>query len=230
MDLDVLYEDNHIIVVRKPRNMPVCPDDSGDKDLLTCVKEYLKVAYNKPGEAFCGLVHRLDRPAGGLVVFARTSKAAGRLSDALRYHEIERTYMAVVRGLPEKAGKLENYLLKDTEKNQVRIVPPLEQGAKKAVLEYRLVEYSEKEDLSLCRITLQTGRAHQIRAQMAHIGHPLYGDQRYGFGVNKKGQQLSLYAVRLSLVHPVKKENMSFICALPKEFPWNGFRARADQI
>lgn len=230
--MEVLYEDNHIIVVEKPRNMPVAPDASGDPSLLEEVKQYIKVKYEKPGEAYIGLVHRLDRPAGGVVVFARTSKAAARLSEQVRTHEAGRTYFAVVRGTPPKqADRLEHTLLKDTAENMVNIVPPSTEGGKNAILNYRIVQTITTKEygvLTLVQVQLETGRSHQIRAQMAHIGCPLFGDQRYGFSVNKKGQQLALYAVKLSLNHPTLKQRMSFICYPPEILPWTLFTLRIE--
>jgi len=230
--LEVLYEDNHIIVVEKPPNMPIAADSSGDEALLDIVKQYIKEKYEKPGEAYIGLVHRLDRPAGGVVVFARTSKAAARLSAQIRAHDAGRTYYAVVRGIPPKQNdRLEHSLLKDTEENMVSVVPPTTEGAKPAILKYKLLQTIEtKKDglLSLLQVQLETGRSHQIRAQMAFIGNPLYGDQRYGFKVNKKGQQLALYAVKLSLDHPTLKQRMSFICYPPDAYPWTEFTIRIE--
>ncbi len=224
---EILYEDNHIIVAEKPQNMIIAADKTGDESMLDVLKEYVRVKYNKPGEAYLGLVHRLDRPAGGLAVFARTSKAASRLADQLKANELKRTYYCVVRGVPkENAGKLINYLKKNERENNVLVVPQAEDGAKKAVLNYKLLETIETADgsLSLLEVQLETGRSHQIRAQMAHIGCPLWGDQRYGFEVNKKGQQLALYAVKLRLIHPTKKESMQFICYPPEKAPWTLFK------
>lgn len=224
---EILYEDNHIIVAEKPQNMIIAADKTGDESMLDTLKEYVRVKYNKPGEAYLGLVHRLDRPAGGLAVFARTSKAASRLADQLKANELKRTYYCVVRGIPkESAGKLVNYLKKNERENNVLVVPQAEEGAKKAVLNYKLLETVETDNgpLSLLDVKLETGRSHQIRVQMAHIGCPLWGDQRYGFEVNKKGQQLALYAVKLGLIHPTKKESMQFICYPPEKAPWTFFK------
>lgn len=192
--LQVLYEDNHCIVVDKPNNLPVQADSSGDADLLSMVKEYVKEKYNKPGTAYIGLVHRLDRPAGGLVVLARTSKAAARLSAQVRSRELGRQYLLVVRGEPKmRSGEIKNYLLKDTAANMVRIVPAATEGAKEAVLNYRLlqtVHHPSEGKLSLIEASLQTGRSHQIRVQMAGLGCPLYGDQKYGPDLIKRDSSL----------------------------------------
>ena len=230
--LQILYEDNHCIVVDKPNNLPVQADSSGDADLLSMVKEYVKEKYNKPGTAYIGLVHRLDRPAGGLVVLARTSKAAARLSAQVRSRELGRQYLLVVRGEPKmRAGEIKNYLLKDTAANMVRIVPAATEGAKDAVLNYRLlqtVHHPSEGKLSLIEASLQTGRSHQIRVQMAGLGCPLYGDQKYGPDLNKKGQQLALHAAKLSFIHPTLKDKRTFISYPPQKAPWTYFRINIE--
>lgn len=230
--LQILYEDNHCIVVDKPNNLPVQADSSGDADLLSMVKEYVKEKYNKPGTAYIGLVHRLDRPAGGLVVLARTSKAAARLSAQVRSKELGRQYLLVVRGEPKmRAGEIKNYLLKDTAANMVRIVPAATEGAKEAVLNYRLlqtVHHPSEGKLSLIEASLQTGRSHQIRVQMAGLGCPLYGDQKYGPDLNKKGQQLALHAAKLSFIHPTLKDKRTFISYPPQKAPWTYFRINIE--
>ena len=221
-NLEVLYEDNQIIVVKKPQNVPSQADETGDEDMLTAVKRYIKVKYNKPGEVFCGLVHRLDRPTGGIMVFARNSKSAMRLSEQIANNELEKTYFAVVCGnLPEKHGVLVNYLKKDEQNNIVRIVPQGEQGAKRAELEYYLL--SKKDNLNLVLIKLKTGRGHQIRVQFANIKCPVYGDQKYG-GSNMQKANLNLFAVELKFIHPTKKERMTFRCYPPETLTaWNQF-------
>ncbi len=223
---EILYEDNHIVVAEKPQNMIIVGDKTGDESMFDILKEYIRVKYNKPGEAYLGLVHRLDRPAGGLAVFARTSKAASRLAEQLKSNELKRTYYCVVRGIPKNTSdRLIDYLKKNEAENTVMVVPPAEEGAKKAILNYRLLETIETKSgpLSLLQVQLETGRSHQIRVQMAHMGCPLWGDQRYGADVNKKGQQLALYAVKLRLIHPTKKESMQFICYPPETAPWTSF-------
>lgn len=230
--LQILYEDNHCIVVDKPNNLPVQADSSGDADLLSMVKEYVKEKYNKPGTAYIGLVHRLDRPAGGLVVLARTSKAAARLSAQVRSRELGRQYLLVVRGEPKmRSGEIKNYLLKDTAANMVRIVPAATEGAKEAILNYRLlqtVHHPSEGNLSLIEASLQTGRSHQIRVQMAGLGCPLYGDQKYGPDLNKKGQQLALHAAKLSFIHPTLKDKRTFISYPPQKAPWTYFRINIE--
>lgn len=192
MNITILHEDNHLLVVEKPVNIPVQEDASRDKDLLTILKEDIKVRYNKPGNVYLALVHRLDRPVGGVMVFAKTSKAASRLSDVIRKNELTRKYLAVVRGKPKKEQeKLEHYLYKDSRKNMVHAVAANDKRGKKAILEYEVL--GTKENLSLLAVKLHTGRSHQIRVQLSEIGHPLVGDQRYG-KESKKGQQIALWA------------------------------------
>lgn len=208
--LSVIYEDNHIIVVVKPAGIPSQADKTGDVDMLTVVKEYIKEKYNKPGEVFLGLVHRLDRMTSGLMVFAKTSKAASRISKNIREGDFKKGYLAVVNGKLEKGktGILENYLKKCERTNTSKVVSEKENGSKLAKLEYEVIgntEYRNKE-YSYVRIKLYTGRHHQIRVQFANINHPLYGDVKYGSG---KGD-LGLFASYLKLIHPTKDEILDF--------------------
>lgn len=222
MDIPILYEDNHLLIVEKPVNIPVQADQSMDPDLLSLLKEDIKVRYNKPGNVYLGLVHRLDRPVGGAIVFAKTSKAASRLSNELRKQAIERQYLAVVRGEPtKKQGRLEHYLWKDQQKNQVYVVSKNVDGAKKAILDYEVI--TSKDGLSLVRVKLQTGRPHQIRVQLAESGTPIYGDQKYGQHVNKPGQQIALWANELQVKHPTKDEYVEVVCPPPTVYPWELF-------
>lgn len=219
MKVAILFEDNHLLIVEKPVNVPVQEDRSGDLDLLNILKEDIKIRYDKPGNVYLGLVHRLDRPVGGAILFAKTSKAASRLSDMLRRHAMERKYLAVVHGRPaERKGQLVNYLYKDKRKNQVYVCQAHHPEAKKAILDYEVIQ--SKEGYSLLSVALQTGRPHQIRVQLAEMGHPLFGDQKYGDHINKKGQQLALWAHTLSFEHPVRKEPIDIQSTPPKEFPW----------
>lgn len=218
--IPVLFEDNHILVVVKPVNMPTQEDESKDPDLLTVLKQDIKLRYGKPGNVFLGLVHRLDRPVGGVMVFAKTSKAASRLSDAVRTHRFDKRYLAVVHGRPDRAaGRLVHHLLKDSRTNTVRAVP---QGshpdAKEAILDYEVL--GSADGFSLVRIELLTGRSHQIRVQMAESGWPLYGDQKYGARLNKAGQQIALWSVYLSFSHPTLKDTVTYRCPPPPEHPW----------
>ncbi|WP_124727177.1 RluA family pseudouridine synthase [Staphylospora marina] len=218
----ILHEDNHLLVVEKPVNLPVQADASGDEDLLSLLKKDLKVRYQKPGNVFLGLVHRLDRPTGGVMVFAKTSKAASRLSDSFREKQaVDKVYLAVVHGKAPSAGTLKHHLWKDQKRNRVFVVPAGHRGAKEAVLHFERLAVCGP--LSLMRIRLETGRSHQIRVQFSEIGHPLHGDQKYGTARNKPGQQLALWAHRLTLPHPVKKEEMTFVSFPPQTDPWMKF-------
>ncbi len=214
-DLKILYEDNHIIVVVKKPGIPTQEDKTGDKDMLTIVKEYIKIKYNKPGNVYLGLVHRLDRMVGGVMVFAKTSKAASRISEYIRQKNVKKRYLAVVNGtLPVSDQKVElrNYLVKNERLNMSRVVDSTTKGSKEAILEYKVLKnftYNGK-DYSLVDIDLHTGRHHQIRLQFAHIGHPLYGDIKYGQKVNKVGQNLALFSYYLSFFHPTKDEYLEF--------------------
>ena len=224
-DLVVVYEDNHIIVVLNPQNVPSQADETKDMDMLTAVKQYIKVKNNKPGEAYVGLVHRLDRPTGGVMVFAKTSKAAERLCEQIKDGEFEKEYYAVVCGEPKLSkDTLTNYLKKDEKNNKVELATMSEEGSKKAVLHYEVKE--SKKGYSLCKIALETGRSHQIRVQMAAIGCPLYGDQKYGLDHPEtfKVGKLALWATKLSFNHPVQKDRRTFIVYPPvEEAPWKAF-------
>ena len=218
----ILYEDNHLIVVVKPQNLASCPDESGEENALDLIKSYLKTAYDKKGNVYTGLVHRLDRPTGGVMVFAKTSKAAGRLSEQMRTGDFDKRYLTVLVGeLSPSEGKLENYLKKNTVNNMVYLSTSAADGAKFASLEYRTED--TKNALTLAEIKLHTGRSHQIRVQMAGINHPVYGDMRYGGEKAKKGK-LALYAYSLSFTHPVTKVRMRFVAEPPvDEAPWSLF-------
>ena len=222
MKIPILFEDNHLLVVEKPVNIPVQEDSSGDNDLLTMLKKDIKIRYQKPGNVFLGLVHRLDRPVGGVIVFAKTSKAASRLADGMRKKNFDRGYLAIVRGVPKKKKEmLEHYLFKDTKRNKVHAVSANHKNAKKAVLEYETI--ASTEDLSLLAVRLHTGRSHQIRVQLAASGLPFYGDQKYGQHVNRPGQQIALWAHTLAFPHPTTQELEEFKSNPPTEYPWNLF-------
>ena len=217
MNINVLYEDNHVLVVEKPINVPTQEDDSKDKDLLTILKEYIKEKYNKPGNVYLGLVHRLDRPVGGVMVFAKTSKAASRLSDQIRLNKFNKVYNAVCLGNVNNEGRLEDKLLKDTRRNIVKVDP----NGKQSILNYKKLK--QKDNLTLVEIKLETGRPHQIRVQMSHNNNPLYGDQKYNKN-SKVGQQLALFAKKLEFYHPTTKELMSFELELPNREPFIKFK------
>lgn len=222
-EIPILYEDNHLLVVVKPPNLLSQEDATGDQDLLTLLKEYIRDTYHKPGNVYLGLVHRLDRPVGGVMVFAKTSKAAGRLSEQIRKHQFARGYLAIVSGYVEPlTGRLENYLLKDRDKNLVRVVKPDVQGAQKAVLDYQVI--GQHGGQSLVRVSLVTGRAHQIRVQLAQVGHPLVGDQRYGPRTNKR-EPIALWAEQISFQHPTTKEHLQFSQRPPLAKPWTEFKS-----
>lgn len=215
--LNILYEDNHVLVVEKPINVLVQADDTKDKDLLTMLKEYLKEKYHKPGNVYLGLVHRLDRVVGGVMVFAKTSKAAARLSKQVQNHELEKTYSAVLCGNLKGKGHLENYLLKDELTNTSYV----DKEGKLAELDYEVL--ANKENLTLVKINLKTGRHHQIRVQFSHIGYPLFGDARYNKNY-QKGEQIALFAKELSFLHPVTKERLTFRLNLPNRYPYTLFK------
>ena len=223
----ILYEDNHIIVVLKEQNVPCCEDESKDLDLLNIIKNYIKVRDEKPGDVYIGLVHRLDRPTGGLIVFAKTSKAASRLDEQIRDGLMSKRYLAVVNGKPkEDRARLVNYLKKNPRTNIVQVVPELETGAKRAELDYVVVE--KKDKVSLVDVKLHTGRSHQIRVQLKNIGCPIYGDVKYGGDILAKGHNLALWAFELKFVHPTTKQNLTFICYPPEDkTPWNVFKLDA---
>lgn len=207
--MKVIYEDNQIIVVEKEPNIPSQSDKTGDEDMLTMVKKYIKEKYNKPGEVYIGLVHRLDRPVGGVMVFARTSKSASRLSEQVRNKTLKKTYIATVDGkIEQEQGILEDYLYKDERNNISKVVNKDKKNAKLAKLDFQVLSYDEKRDLTVVKINLHTGRHHQIRVQFANFGHSLYGDQKYG--VRGRGKQIRLWAYKLELEHPTKKEIMTF--------------------
>ncbi len=210
----ILYEDNHLLVVEKPVNLPVQADSSGDEDLLTLLKKYLRARYGKPGEAYLGLVHRLDRPVGGVVAFAKTSKAAARLSAQFQSHEAKKRYAAIVYGNPKPGDTLVDWLIKDEITFSSRVVPSGTPGAKEARLRYAMI--GRTEDSALLDVELFTGRPHQIRVQLLNAGCPICGDQRYAPDA-VPGEQIRLWAYALTLTHPTLKEPMTFFSAPPWE-------------
>lgn len=208
-DLKVIYEDNHIIVVEKKPNIPSQADKTEDIDMLSIVKSYIKEKYQKPGNVYLGLIHRLDRPVGGIMIFAKTSKAASRLSNEVREKVFKKKYLAVVDGkLDKKEGVLEDYLYKDERNNISKVVKKEKKNAKYAKLEYKVLKYNKIKDLSLLEINLHTGRHHQIRVQLSNMGHSIFGDQKYG--TRGRGKQIALWAYELTIIHPTIKEKMTF--------------------
>ena len=224
-DVTILHEDNSILVVVKPQNIPSQGDSSGDIDLLTLLKSYIKEKYNKPGNVYLGLVHRLDRPTGGVMVFAKTSKAAERLSKQIVDGDMTKTYLATVVGHPKQPkDTLVNYLKKNALTNTVYVATFGDHDAKRAELSYETLESDDL--LSLVKVQLGTGRSHQIRVQMSSINCPVYGDARYNGNI-VKGQNLALWAYKLELTHPVTKERMVFVAYPPQTEPWKRFNIAA---
>lgn len=218
----ILYEDNHLIVAVKPAGVPSQGDISGDEAILDSLKHYIKTSKQKPGDAFLGLLHRLDRPVGGVMVFARTSKAAGRLSEQFRKRAVKKAYLAVVEGAPpEERGELRHFLVKDEPANRTRASLREIPGAKPAVLEYEVA--GRHPIYTLLKVILHTGRSHQIRAQMAAVGCPIVGDLKYGSGTTTDGISIALWSYQLTIDHPTRKEEMTFTAPPPRVFPWNCF-------
>lgn len=208
-NLKILFEDNHIIVVEKKPNIPSQSDKTGDEDMLSIVKQYIKEKYNKSGNVYLGLVHRLDRPVGGIMIFAKTSKAASRLSDQVREKVFKKKYLAVVDGkFEENTGTLEDYLYKDERNNISKVVNKEKKNSKFAKLDYKVLKYNEIKNLSLVEINLHTGRHHQIRVQLSSFGHSIFGDQKYG--KRGQGKQIALWAYKLTIRHPITKEEITF--------------------
>ena len=225
--ITALYEDNHLLVALKPQNVPTQEDSSGDPDMLSMLKDYLVKKYNKPGAAYLGLVHRLDRPTGGVMVFAKTSKAAARLCEQIKDpdSEFEKVYLAVVSGRPSRTGKVEHYLLKDDKTNTVSLAPSTLEGVKKAESIVKIED--ERNGLSLVSVTLLTGRSHQARVQLKALGSPIVGDVRYAGDKLVKSRHLALWAYKLVFTHPVSGEKLKFLALPPDEFPWNVFDTEA---
>ncbi|CCZ18732.1 putative uncharacterized protein [Clostridium sp. CAG:780] len=219
INLKVIYEDNHIIVVEKPANIPSQGDKTGNLDMLTIIKAYLKEKYNKPGNVYLGLVHRLDRPVGGVMVFAKTSKAASRLSEQVREKVFKKKYLVIVNGkFEEKKGTLKDYLLKNERLNKSRVVEEGTKNSKYAELDYEVLKYDKEQNLSLLKINLHTGRHHQIRVQLSSRDHSIYGDAKY----NGRGsaRQLYLWAYELTIQNVISKEEMTFTSIPEKEKAW----------
>ncbi len=208
-NLKIIYEDNHIIVVEKIPNIPSQGDKTGDIDMLEIIKKYIKEKYNKPGNVYLGLVHRLDRPVGGVMVFAKTSKAASRLSEEVRSRQLKKEYLVVVDGKFEKnKDTLEDYLLKNQQKNISKVVKEGTKNSKIAKIDYETLKYNSEIDLSVLKVLLHTGRHHQIRVQLSSRGHSIYGDQKYG--TRGRGKQIALWAYKLTIIHPITKKEMTF--------------------
>ena len=219
-NLQVLFEDNHIVIVNKRAGDITQGDKTGDKPLSDVVKEYIKEKYNKPGEVFLGVVHRLDRPTSGVIIFARTSKALERLNKMLRERTISKTYWAVVKNTPLKEkDSLIHFLKKNPKNNKSTVFTKETDASKKAILHYSVIK--KLDNYSLLEIDLETGRHHQIRAQLAYIGSPIKGDLKYGASRSNKDGSIHLHARKISFTHPVSKENILFLAPIPNETIWN---------
>jgi len=219
---EILYEDNHIIIVNKRSSDLVQGDGTGDEPLDDVVRAYIKEKYKKPGDVFLGVVHRLDRPVSGCVVYARTSKALTRLSELFRTREVKKTYWAIVTDRPpSEEGTLSNWLKKNEKQNKSYVYSTEVKGSKLAELSYRILGRSER--YYLIEVDLQTGRHHQIRAQLAAAGCPIKGDLKYGAKRSNEGGGISLHSRRVSFVHPVKNEEISVEASLPGDRIWKLF-------
>lgn len=217
-EIEIIFEDNHLLVVNKPAGLLSQEDHTGDPDILTLCKEYIKKEYKKPGNVFLGLLHRLDRPVSGVMMLAKTSKAASRISEQIRRRTIKKKYLAVVTGNPPPNGYLTHYLLKDEKTNTVRVVEPNVKHAQDAKLMFQRVE--TEGDLHLLKVSLITGRPHQIRVQLSQEGYPILGDQKYG---ESNRSTPALHAFSLELEHPTLKKEIIFSAKPPKIATWSKF-------
>ena len=221
--MQVVYEDNHLIIVNKSSSEIVQGDKTGDKPLSEIVKEYLKEKYNKPGNVFLGVVHRLDRPVSGLVVFAKTGKALTRLNEMFRTSEVHKTYWAIVKNMPKKVeGDLVNWLIRNEKQNKTFVYDTEKVGAKKAVLHYKVIAHSD--NYHLLEIELKTGRHHQIRCQLAHIGCPIKGDLKYGSPRSNPDGSICLHSRMVEFIHPVSKETIHVTAPVPEGNLWAAFQ------
>ncbi len=222
IEMEILYEDNHIIIVNKSPREIVQGDKTGDKPLVDMVKDYLKEKYHKPGNVFCGVVHRLDRPTSGIVVFAKTSKALARLNEMFKKGEVDKTYWAIVKDLPpQDEGTLVHFLIKNQKNNKSVAYNTEKPRSKKAVLHYKLVGRSQR--YYLLEVKLETGRHHQIRCQLAKIGLPIRGDLKYGAQRSNPDGSISLHARNISFVHPVSKKMIDITAPVPDDPLWKAF-------
>jgi 23S rRNA pseudouridine1911/1915/1917 synthase len=218
----ILFEDNHLIIVNKLAGEIVQGDKTGDEPLSETIKKYIKEKYNKPGEVFMGVVHRLDRPTSGLVIFAKTSKALSRMNEIFRDREVKKIYWAICKNTPKKTSdRLINYLVKNEKTNTSRAVEATNKSALKAELEYTLLKKSD--NYSLLEVELFTGRHHQIRVQLSTIGCPIKGDLKYGSDRSNSDGSISLHARKIIFIHPVKKEKIELIAPVPNDSLWQYF-------
>jgi len=219
----ILYEDNHLLIVNKLPSEIVQGDKTGDKTLLDDVKAYIKVKYNKPGAVYAGLIHRLDRPTSGIVMFAKTSKALSRMNKLFQDKEVRKTYWAVVSNdLKVESGLLENYLLKTEKNNKSRVTKPEQKGAKKATLSYQLIAKSKS--YYLLEVKPKTGRHHQIRVQLSYIGNPIKGDVKYGYKRANENRSIHLHARSIQFIHPIKKEEINITAQPPADVVWDALK------
>ncbi|MBL7925903.1 MAG: RluA family pseudouridine synthase [Bacteroidia bacterium] len=226
--LDVIYEDNHLIAVNKKSGQLVQSDATQDFTLPDLLKHYIKKKYNKPGEVFCGVIHRLDRPVSGVVLFARTSKALERMSAQFKARSIKKTYWAIVKQQPVVyEARLENYLIKDTAKNKSRVTYQVT-GATWATLDYKLIAQSDR--YYLLQVNPITGRHHQIRVQLSSKGMPIKGDLKYGFDRSNDDGSISLHARMLEFTHPVKQETVRIVAQVPPDALWQFFQTQIESI
>jgi len=218
--IEVLYEDNHIIAVNKKSGDIVQGDKTGDKPLGEFVKDYLREKYNKPGNVFCGVIHRLDRPVSGLVIFAKTGKALSRMNELFRNKSIQKTYWAIVEKAPKNAeGRLEHYLIKNQQKNKSRAYLRPYDGALKSVLDYKIVKHLDR--YTFLEVNPVTGRHHQIRVQLSTVGSIIKGYLKYGAKRSNKDASICLHAREINFIHPVKKEALKIIAPAPKSTLWD---------
>lgn len=220
--MNIVYEDNHIIIVNKRSGEIVQGDKTGDRPLVEMVKEYIKAKYHKPGNVFLGVVHRLDRPVAGLVVFAKTSKALSRLNEMFRNGEVHKTYWAIVKNAPQKSqNELNNWIVRNEKQNKSYVYNKEVKGSKNATLKYTIIGKSER--YTLLEIQLMTGRHHQIRCQLAHIGCPIKGDLKYGFPRSNSDGSISLLSKSIEFTHPVSKNIINVNLPIPNDMLWKTF-------
>lgn len=218
--LNILFEDNHLIVVNKNPGELTQGDITGDETLGDKIKAYLKKKYNKPGNVYLGITHRLDRPTSGVIIFTKTSKALTRLNELFKKNEIKKTYWAIVKKMENKTPeKLENFLIKNQKKNKSYVTKNSNKYAKKAVLTYKII--LELKNYSLLKINLETGRHHQIRTQLSHIGFPIKGDLKYGYSRSNNDGSIHLHSRKVQFIHPVSKKNIEITAKLPKNNVWD---------
>ena len=223
----ILYEDNHLLIVNKRSGELVQGDRTGDKPLVEIAKDYIKTEFNKPGEVFLGIPHRIDRPTSGIIVFSRTSKSLSRMTGLFRDKEVEKRYWAIVSTKPPKnSGRLTNMLLRNPKQNKSYVHNGNSKDAKEAVLDYSLIGKSDR--YYLLEINLHSGRHHQIRCQLANIGSPIKGDLKYGYDRSNKDASISLHARSISFIHPVKKEEIKIIAPTPKDVLWDYFQSQVS--